>query len=449
MTAFFNENKAFIKRTVAIMVPVILQNLIIYLLNMMDSVMLSAYGQSDFAASSLANQAWFIYTLFMFGISSGTCILTSQYFGKKDSESINCVMHLSFYISFFVSVIMAAFLFFFPEYFMRIYTNEKIHIELGVRYLKIVSVSYIFTSFTVLYSAYLKSIEKAALPLIFNGISLALNTMLNYIFIFGFISIKPMGIEGAAIATLIARIVEFLIIAVYFIKYEPIVHLKASFSKVKLYTKEFFKYSGPVFLNESLWGMGISFQSAVFGRMGEAVVNAVSVNSIVERTGMIVCMGLYQAAAAILGIELGKSNFKTAKRYSKYYMRFSFGFGLIFAVIIYCAYPLICFIFNMPAETAELYRGMCKILSLLLVAKSVNTMGICAIMRSGGDSKAALLSDVLILLIVTNPLGAYFGLVGNLSPAAVYAIFISEEFIKMPIMFWRINTNKWLKNITV
>ena len=161
MINFFSENKIFFKRTVAVMVPVILQNLLIYLLNMMDSVMLSAYSQSDFAASSLANQAWFIYTLFSFGLSSGTCILTSQYYGKKDGKSINAVMHTGFFASFIVSVFFAAFLYFFPEVFMKIYAKEAIHIELGAKYLKMSfpsSLQSIFSFFTIILNIFSSSL---------------------------------------------------------------------------------------------------------------------------------------------------------------------------------------------------------------------------------------------------------------------------------------------------
>lgn len=449
MTAFFSENRMFIKRTTAIMIPVILQNILIYMLNMMDSVMLSAYSQSDFAASSLANQAWFIYTLFSFGLSSGTCILTSQYYGKRDKKSINSVMHIGFFASLVVSVLFTVFLFFFPEVFMKIYASEQIHIELGAKYLRIVAPSYLFTAFTILYASYLKSIENANIPLIFNGISLVANTVLNYIFIFGIGSLKPMGIEGAAVATLIARILEFLIMVVYFVKFEKFTTLKVNFSDMKAYTGDFMRYSVPIVINEALWGIGVSIQTAVFGRMGEAVVNAISVNSIVERTGLIVCTGLYQAASVILGIELGKNNLTNAKKYSKYYLWFSVIFGFLFGVIIYFAYPLICTAFNMPQETKEVYRGICYMLALLLFAKSINVVGICSVLRSGGDSKAALLIDVVILLFITNPIGAYLALYRNTPSDLVYLIFISEEFIKMPIMLFRIKQGKWLKNLTL
>lgn len=448
MNSNIENNSNVLKRTIAIMVPVIIQNLLTYFANMIDSVMLSAYGQSEFAASSLANQAWFIYVLFAFGLSTGSCILTSQYFASKDKKSISAVMTLGFTLSTAISFVFFIILFFFPENFLKIYTDDAKLIEIGASYLRIVAPGYLLAGVSTLYSSYLKSIEKAVLPLIFNGITICVNTVFNYFLIFGTFSFPKMGIEGAAIATLISKIAEFTVIIIYFSKCEKYISLKADIKRIKELAGDFTKYSLPVLFNETVWGIGISFQSTVYGRMGENVINAVNVTSMVERIGLVVCMGLYQAASIILGIELGRDRFENAKKYSKRYMIFSAMFGVVFGIAIYSAYPLITGAFSLPAETALIYKKMSLILCVLLVVKSVNTMGICAVLRSGGDTRAALLIDIPIMILLTNPLGAFLSSRFSLDPWTVYAIFISEEFIKMPVMLMRIKTNKWLKNIT-
>lgn len=448
MNTFSQGNNNILKRTIAIMVPVIIQNLLVYFANMIDSVMLSSYGQSEFAASSLANQSWFIYILFSFGLSTGTCVLTSQYFASRDKRSISAVMVLGFVVSCAISVAFFIFLFFFPEAFLKLYTNDINLIKTGAAYLKIVAPGYLLVGVSNLYASYLKSIEKAVLPLVFNGITIAVNTIFNYFLIFGIGPFPKLGIEGAAIATLISKIVEFFVIMVYFFKFEEYISLKIDTKRVKELVKDFTVYSIPVLFNETVWGIGISFQTAVFGRMGENVINAVNVTGMMERAGLVVCMGLFQAASVILGIELGRNNFKGAKKYAGRYILFSAVFGVVFGVLIYISYPLIITAFKLPFETAVVYKKMSVILCILLIVKNVNSMGICAVLRAGGDSKTALIIDIPIMLFITNPIGALLAFKFNIEPWVVYGIFISEEFIKMPLMLWRIKTGKWLRNIT-
>jgi putative MATE family efflux protein len=430
------------------MIPVIFQNIIIFSLNMIDSIMLSKYGQSEFAASSLANQAWFIYTVFMFGLSTGTCILTSQYFGKRDKISISSVMFIGLMFSLGVSIVFFIFLFFAPEIILRIFTNDENLVMLGSKYARIIAPSYLFTAITMLYGTYLKSVEKASAPLIFNGIALILNTVLNYFLIFGVGTLKPMGIEGAAIATLISRAVEILIMIYYFKNFEKFISLKVDFEKIKFLLPDFLKYCSPVLINEALWGVGASFHIAIFGRMGETVIAAFSVTNILERIGMIASFGLVQAAGVILGIELGQGNKEQALKYSSNFLKISGLFGLVCGAIVYFSTPLIISIFSLGKETALLYSQFVLIMAIFLVIKAFNIMGICSILRSGGDSVAALMIDVGAMWLLTNPIGAILGLKLGILPAIVYLVFILEEFIKLPIMLYRVKKQYWIQNLT-
>lgn len=437
-----------VKRTLSIMIPVILQNILIYSLNMIDSVMLSSYGQSEFAASSLANQAWFIYTLFSFGLSTGTCILTAQYFGKRDKTSITSVMFIGFSLSVVVSAAFAVLLFVKPELILTIYTNDEHLIMLGSEYLKVIAPGYLFTSFTLLYAAYLKSVGKAVAPLLFNAVSILVNAVLNYMFIFGVWGAPRLGIRGAALATLIARAVEFVMMLVYFRHCEEFLSLTVDFSRAKRLLGDFFRYSAPVLLNETLWGLGISMQAVVFGRMGEAVISAFSVNSTIEKIATIACMGLTQAAAVILGAEMGRGRLREANRYAMAYLLISGGFGFVCGFGVFFSYPLVVNAFQLLPETAAIYKGFSTVMALFLTVKGFNLVGVCSILRSGGDSRAALLIDVCIMWLGAIPLAWYVSSRYQLAPYWIYAAFICDEFLKFPILMLRIRQKKWLRNIT-
>ena len=431
------------------MIPVMLQNLIIFSVNMLDGIMLSRFGQSEFAAAMLANQAWFIFTLFMFGLSTGSCILTAQYFGRRDKESISAVMHIGLFFSVVIAVIFAGILYFMPEFVLRIYTNEQNLIELGAKYLKIVAPSYIISAVTILYASYLKSVEKATAPFIFTCVSLIANTILNYALIFGNLSAPKLGIEGAAIATLVSRILETIVLVGYFIRKEEYISLKIDFQKIKALLPDFSKYSGPVVFNEFLWGVGSSVYYAIFGRMGADVTAAFSVVSSVEKLGMIACFGLTQAAAVILGAELGKGQLPEAERYAKYYRRLAVAFGFICALIVLSSTPLVLMAFSTLTDGATaLYKQFIWVIAIFFTIKSYTMMGICSVLRAGGDSKAALFIDVSLMWLVSNPIAWFLGVNLKYTPLVVYIVLISEEFFKLPILIHRIGRKKWLNNLT-
>jgi Na+-driven multidrug efflux pump len=234
----------------------------------------------------------------------------------------------------------------------------------------------------------------------------------------------------------------------YFKNFEKFISLKVDFNKVKFLLPDFLKYCSPVLINEALWGVGAAFQVAIFGRMGETVIAAFSVTNILERIGMIACFGLVQAAGVILGIELGRGNQEQALRYSRNFLKISGSFGLIFGAVVYFSTPIVISAFSLPKETAVLYSQFVLVMAVFLTIKAFNIMGICSILRSGGDSIIALIIDVGVMWILTNPLGAVLGLKFSIAPAIVYLVFISEEFVKLPIMLYRVKKQYWLKDLT-
>jgi putative MATE family efflux protein len=415
---------------------------------MADAVIISGYGQSEFEAVTLANQPWFIFTVFMFGLSTGACVLTSQYYGGRDNKSISAVMLIGLGFSLLAGLVFTGMLYFAPGSVLRLYTNEPRLVEMGSGFLKIIAPSYFLSAITILYASYLKSVEKAALPLVFTGISLAANIALDFALIFGLFGFPRMGLLGAALGTLIARILETAVMCFYFVKYEKHIRVKPDFAKVKKLFPDFIKYSGPVILNEAVWGVGASMHSAIFGRMGETVIAAYGYVSVLDRLGAVAYIGLSQAAAVILGIELGNGNLETARKYGKYYLSFAALFGFVCGLLVYAATPLAVRAFGMAPETAEVYRRFALVMAVFFTVKSFNMLGICSILRSGGDSTAALLIDVFLMWSLTNPLGWVLGVNLGWSAVFVYIALISEEVLKMPIMIFRVKQGKWLRQLT-
>ena len=260
------ETKNFYKTVGALVLPIALQNLINVAVTSADVVMLGRVGETVLSGSSLAGQVQFVLTLFLFGLTSGAAVLTAQYWGKKDMRTIEKVMGIAFRFSIIVSVIFLLAVQIFPAQVMSIFTPEQPVIDEGVKYLRIVSFSYLTCAVTHVYLNVMRSVERVVIATVTYSVSLIVNIIINGILIFGLLGFPQMGIVGAAIGTLVARIVELLIVVVY-ARTKSILNFKLRdlFVRDKLLFQDFIRYAIPVTLNELMWGTGCSVIAVVIG----------------------------------------------------------------------------------------------------------------------------------------------------------------------------------------
>lgn len=294
LMSIFVKDRSFYKTLLAIALPIGLQNLITFAVSMADTVMLGALGDVALSASSLANQPTFIFSVLVFGIASGACVLSAQYWGKKDLDRIQLIFGMGIKAALVFSILVTLLAFLFPEQIMRIFTNEEPVIAAGTEYLSVICFTYFFLGITSILTSMLKSIEIVRISVVVSCISVAVNVFFNWILIFGNLGAPAMGVRGAAIATLIARITETAIVIVYMVFFEKKVNfqLKKMLPNDKELWKDFFKYGLPVVINEFMWSLGTSMQSIVIGRLGAAAVSANSITGVVQQLATIFIFGV-------------------------------------------------------------------------------------------------------------------------------------------------------------
>ena len=208
------ERNAFYKKAASLILPMALQNLINVGVTATDIILLGKVGETVLSGASLAGQIQFIMTLIFFGVTSGASVLIAQYWGKKDVDAIEKVMGIALKIAVVTGALFTAAALFFPGYLMRIYTAEPAVIAEGVKYLRIVGISYLFNAVSMVYLNLIRSVERVIISTVVYALSLALNFIIDVILIFGYLGFAPMGVKGAAIGTLIARILEFVIMVI-------------------------------------------------------------------------------------------------------------------------------------------------------------------------------------------------------------------------------------------
>lgn len=445
------ENKNIFYRQVAVLIlPIALQNLINVGISSIDVVMLGKVGESVLSAASLGSQINFIMSLLLFGIMSGASVLIAQYWGRKNMEAIEKVFGMAMKVSacvgvFFMVVTMAV-----PGYLMQIFTNDAKVISYGAEYLRIVCLSYLIIPLTMAYLNTMRSMESVVIASVVYLSSMMVNIVVNALLIFGLFGFPVLGIKGAAIGTVLARMAEVLIIVVYDRKFNHILRFQWSYflKKDAGLWKDFVKYSLPVMANELFWGAGVSSISAVLGHMGSAVVAANSVAQVARQLAMVIAFGVSSAAAIMLGKAIGEGKLKAAEAYGRKFVILSVLTGLLGSAVVLIARPIAISALALTPEAKRYFSFMMYIMSYFVIGQSVNSTVVVGICRSGGDTKFGLFLDLIFMWCVAIAGGILAAFVLNLGVYVTYIVLLSDEVMKLPITLWRYRTKKWLCDVT-
>ena len=443
------EAKSFYKDLRNVVQPMAIQNLISSAVNSADVIMLGYIGQTAIAASSLAGNVAFILFMISTGLSSGLVMLGAQYWGKKDTEAIKTLLGIGLRICCSVEIIVACIAAFYPRILMLIFTKNEALIAEGCRYLRAASFSYVCLSFSQMFQAGFKSIERVKIVTITSTISLFLNIGLNAVFIFGLLGVPKMGITGVGIATSIARFIEMVICFIYAGRQTDIkFSVTCVFRRNKLLTRDFFKYSLPAVGNELVWGSAFAMYSVIMGHLGEDIVAANSVVNTVRQLGSVLCFGMAYGGAIVVGKYMGAGDMAVAERNASRLARVTIFSGVLGAVLLICLYPVLPYIADLN-QTAAHYRNILLFINAYsLIGASINTVLICGIFRAGGDSKFGFVADIINMWCVSVPLGLLAAFVFKLPPLWVYFILFLDEFEKMPFVIHHYFKKGWLRNIT-
>lgn len=445
-----SDKPTFGRMVLTFLLPMAIQNLINVAISSTDVIMLGRYNEIALSASSLASQIQFILILLFFGIGSGATVLTAQYWGKKDIHSIEKILAIGIKIAFSLSLLFFIFAFFFSRSAMRLFSNNEVTILEGIKYLKIVSFSYLTTSISIVYLVTMRSVERVVISTVTYATSFISNFFINYLLIFGNLGFPRMGIEGAAIGTLTARLIELAIVFYYNSKNHHFVSIKWKYIKSldPILKKDFFKYSSPTMMNELLWAGGTATGIAILGRLGNSIVAANSITAVVRQLAMVFAFGLANTAAIMVGKEIGKKDFHMAEIYAKKLLLYSFLSSLLGVIFLLFAKPFIINKFGLNSEVADYLNFTLNILFYYIPLQSISVVLIVGIFRAGGDTKFALIADVIPLWCGSVLLSAFAAFYLALPTKLIYLLIMSDEVIKLPLIIWRYKSKKWINNVT-
>lgn len=444
------RDRSFYKNALNIAIPIALQNLITFSVSMADTVMVGRLGEINLSAVAIANHLQFILMVLIFGVGGGASVMASQYYGKKDIDSIHKVMSIMYRLCIIITIIFILIAIFIPKQFMNIYTTDKEVILQGIKYLKILSISYIFYSITNCTISVLRSVKTVRISLLVYSISLIVNIFFNYVFIFGKFGIKPMGVQGAAIATVISRFSEFITTLIFIIYFEKKINLKFK-NLIKLDSKVikvFTKTSTPIILNELFWAIGSSMISIIVGRLGREVVAGNSINNVTNQFATLFIFGLSSASSVIIGNTIGKGDYEKAKEYANTICILSFVMGILSGAIILLLRPFIVNLYNVSDYTKYIAKQIMISTAILAIFKSSSSNIMMGVLRGGGDNKFVFITEMIFMWLVSIPLGFYGAFVLKLPVFIVFLIIRSDEILKSIAGLLRVRSGKWIVDIT-
>ena len=441
--------KNFARDLLALVIPIMIQNLISSSVQLADTVMLGRLSQTALSASSLAGQTGFILFIVYFGLASALTILSSQYWGKKDTETIGKVFGMGLFLSAVISVPVSLICFFFPKQVLFLWTNETELLAEGAKYLRIVSISYLALGISQPYLAIMRSCERVRLSTRVSSFSLILNVILNALLIFGLAGFPRLGIIGAALATLLSRIAELLICLIDF-HFQTILpkNIRNWFRIPEILQKDFRVYCMPALINDVLWVLAYNMNSVIMGHLGSDMVAASAVTGVARELVAVAGFGISSAAAILLGKEIGEGNNELAKQDADAILITSLGTGILQGILLYAAIPLITMAAVLSETSQQYLVYMLKVSCFYQILQVLNTTLIASIFRCGGDSKYGMRLDILSMWALTVPAGLLSAFVLKLPPLTVYTILCIDEISKFPFAMRHYFSGSWNRNLT-
>ncbi|WP_132996410.1 MATE family efflux transporter [Sporanaerobacter acetigenes] len=448
MKNLFKDKKFFLE-ILTLVIPITLQNLISSSLNMVDNLMIGKLGENSIASVGLVNQYFFIFMLCLSGINAGAGIFISQFWGKKDVSNIRKMFGLEIVLSTVAALIFSILGFIFPGIIMNIFTKDAVVIDLGVKYLRIISITFIITGLTQGYSTLLRCVGQAKPPMFASLIGVLTNAFLNWILIFGNFGFPAMGVVGAAIATSIARTVEMV-----YVIYSAHKNNKAIFSNIKEimsfnyeFVKIYFGTSSSVIINELLWSLGLTAYSIIYAKIGISAVASMQIATTINNMFMVLCIGIATAAAIMVGNKIGAGEEDLAIEYATRLGILAPMIGLATGIILWFTAPLITRPFNINKDTLKLTITVLRIMAVFAPLRFFNVLMIVGVFRGGGDTTYSMWVQLGTVWCFAIPAGYIAAVYFKLPLDNVFFIICLEEVIKIGFEAKRLHSKKWIGNV--
>lgn len=444
----FRDNE-YLRRLTVLAVPLILQQVITYSVNLLDTLMIGSFGDVPLAAVNLVNQFYLIFSIMIFGTISGGNVLNAQFWGKRDADNIHRVMGIQSVFGLGVGLFFLIVSLSFPHRILRFYSKDEEVIRAGITYLRIISAAFLIFPAGQIYSGALRCTGNTKVPMVISAATLCANALLNYLLIFGKLGFPALGLKGAAIATVTARSVEALLyILITYRRHYP---TAASPRKMLSFDRPLIlltlKKGLPVIANESSWGLGVNVYAAIYAGISTASIAAYSAVNPIDNIAQAFFFGVGDASAVMIGNLLGADRFDEAKRYAKFTLTLSLCTSLLTGLLLFSLRMPLLGLYNLSPEASALAARLLVAVAFTLWLRTSNYTVIIGVLRPGGQALYCLIVESALMWLLGIPLA---DLLANRFHMPIYWVYfgtVTEEALKLGIMIRYCRKGKWLVNL--
>ena len=444
------KEKTFYKSFFMLCLPIVLQNVIALSVNLADNIMLGSYSEAALSGATAVNLIQFIYQNILMGIGDGLVILAAQYWGRRNTEAVKKIACVAMRTGLLVMVVLFAVMSLFPVQVMGLFTSDAAIISEGVRYVDIIRFTYPFFCVSTLLLSTLRSTEVVGIAFVTSLTALLVNCCINWCLIFGNLGFPEMGIRGAAIGTLVSRIVEMCLILLFIIFREKNLHLRLrDFLRMDgNFVRDYFRVSAPIILLQCLWGVNNALQTVILGHMTSSAISANSMASNLFQIVKTVAVGAASTANVIIGKTIGQGDMGRVKQYAKTMQLLFLGIGVCCSILLFALTEPVLSLYTLSDESRELARTFLHILCVVMLGMSYQMPVNSGIVKGGGDTKYVMKVDLTSIWGIVVPLSFFMAFVVKASPVAVVWCLNLDQLFKCVPAFIKVNYGHWVKKLT-
>ena len=444
------KEKSFYKTAARLAGFIALQNVIVTFVGLVDNVMIGAYSQDALSGVALANQVQFLLQMVMNGVGEGMAVLAAQYWGTRRVGPIKRVLAIAVDIAVLLGLVFFAVAQLCPEGVLGLLTEDAAAISEGAKYMRTVSFSYVFFGMGMVLVSAQRSIENVHVGMMSSLSGLVVNIVLNWALIFGRLGLPRMGVTGAALATVIARLAECSVslFFTYRIDKKLAVALRSFFMPDRLMLRDFFRVAVPVMLSGGSWGIAQGIQTSILGHMGSAAIAANAMSNSLYQVVTVVAYGLASASSVIIGKAVGSDDLKRLKGYVNSLQLMYIGVGLATSLVLFSLRDLVLSAYAVTPEALELARNFISVLCITVIGTAYQVACLTGIVRGGGNTRFVFYNDLVFQWGIVLPLSLLSAFVWKLSPVVVFFCLKSDQLTKCLVALFQVNSYRWIKKVT-
>lgn len=444
------SEKHFYKAFFVMTVTMALQNIIVFGVNLADSVMMGAYSETALSGVGICNNIQYLLMMTLTGISNGMTVIASRYWGMEDKKSVKSVSAIAMWLGIFFSLLITVLCAVMPEKIVALYTDKPAVAQQAVEYLSIIKHTYLIYGITTIILSILRSVETVRIGFYVSVSSFAVNVFLNYVFIYGKLGMPEMGVKGAALATLVARGIEFVVTLIYLFAADK----KLKFSLLELFKssksmfRDFIKTGSPLLGSSVSWGIAMSIQGAIIGRLVESAIAANSIASTIFQIATVIAYASCNAACVLIGKTIGEgSGMDVIKSRSKNLQLIFVGIGIISSAILLLCKTLIIGFYNASPETVVYTNQFIWVLAVTIIGTAYECPTLGGIVSGGGETSFVLKNDFIFMWLIVLPVSALSAFVFKFPVVVTFACLKADQVLKCAVAFFKARSYNWVKKI--